>query len=259
MHHTGGEPTDDRDPEQHQDHPARARPAAAPRQARGRRRRPRRRRLGGGPSGLEPCSRPAARRGGHPRVRRGRGGRRCVCTHRRASRCSAGHRPQRRGARRPRGHDPAQDPPDARRHDRPGRPHCPRRGRRDLDRGRRGCGRARPRSARRLITGCRRRRLHARRRPLVARPQARHRRQPGDGDRGRHRVGRPRANGLGERARPVLGASRRRRLVRDRHRDRVQPVPDHRGLRRHPLVPRRGGRRGAEGVAQLDGGPARTR
>ena len=29
MHHTGGEPTDDRDPEQHQDHPARARPAAA--------------------------------------------------------------------------------------------------------------------------------------------------------------------------------------------------------------------------------------
>ena len=45
-------------------------------------------------------------------------------------------------------------------------------------------------------------------------PQARHRRQPGDGDRGRHRVGRARAHGLGERARPVLGAARRRRLVR---------------------------------------------
>ena len=40
----------------------------------------------------------------------------------------------------------------------------------------------------------------ARRRPLLARPEARHRRESGDGDRGRHRVRRPRPNGLGERA-----------------------------------------------------------
>ncbi len=143
-------------------------------------------RLGRRASGLEPRGRSASRRGRCPRVRRGRRGRRRVRPHRRASRCTAGHRPQRPDAGRPLGHDPAQDPPDARRHDRPGHPHRARRGRRDLDRGRRSCGRARPRSARRLIAGRRRRRLHARRRPLLARAQARHRRQPGDGDRGRH-------------------------------------------------------------------------
>ena len=62
-----------------------------------------------------------------------------------------------------------------------------RRGGHDLDRRRRGGCRARPCRARRLLPRRRRRRLHARRRPVVARPQARHRRQPGDGDRGRDR------------------------------------------------------------------------
>ena len=55
-----------------------------------------------------------------------------------------------------------------------------------------------------------------------------------------------------ERARPVLGAPRRRRRLRRRHRDRVRAVPDRVGLRRHPLVPGRARRRGAAGVARLD-------
>ena len=58
------------------------------------------------------------------------------------------------------------------------------------------------------------------------------------------------------RAGPVLGAARRRRLVRDRHRDRVQPLPDLAGLRRHPLVPGRPLGRDPEGVAGVDGRPA---
>ena len=59
-----------------------------------------------------------------------------------------------------------------------------------------------------------------------------------------------------QRARPLLGAPRRRRLLRDRDLDRVQPLPDCRGLRRDPLVPGRAGRGDPEGVARLDDRPA---
>ena len=48
-------------------------------------------------------------------------------------------------------------------------------------------------------------------------------------------------------------ASRRRRRLRHRDCDRVQPLPAGAGLRRHPLVPGRPGGRDPEGVARLDG------
>ena len=140
---------------------------------------------------------------------------------------------------------------DPRGADRPGRR------RRALDRRRRGCGRAWPRRACRLLPGCRRRRLHARRRALVALPQVRDRREPGHGDRGRHGLGRLLPHRPRQRARPLLGAPRRRRLLRDRDRDRVQPLPDRGGLCGHPLVPGRACRGDPEGVARLDRRPAR--
>ena len=209
--------------------------------------------MGRGAPRLEPHRRPAARRSRPARVGGGRRRDGRVREGARAPRRTAGHWPRRRRDRRHVRHDPAQDRAHARRHDRPRTPDRARRGGRDLDRGRRGGGPARPRRARRLLARRRRRRLHARRRPLLARPQPRHRRQPGDGDRGRHGLRRRRPHRLGERARSLLGAPRRRRLLRDRDRDRVQPLPDLGGLRRHPLVSGRPRSRDPEGMARLDG------
>ncbi len=213
--------------------------------------------MGSRPPGVEPRRRSAARRGGTARVGRRRDRGRGVRPPARPAGRAAGHRPQRGCARgRARGHDPAEDAAHARRHDRPGGTDRASRGRRDLARGRGGRRRARSRGARRLLARCRRRRLHARRRPLVARPQARHRCQPGD--RGRARDGgRPAGTRRSRhRARPVLGGPWWRRRLRGRHGDRVQPVPDHGGLRGHPLVPGRASGRGSERLALLDGRPA---
>ena len=58
--------------------------------------------------------------------------------------------------------------------------------------------------------------------------------RPRDRDRPRRRPPRPLRRA--HRARPVLGAARRRRLVRRRHRDRARAVRDPRGLRGHARV-----------------------
>ena len=119
-------------------------------------------------------------------------------------------------------HDPRQAPPPARRHGRRRAPGRTRRSRSDLDRRGRSRGCTRPGGARRLVARCRRRGLHARRRALVARAQARARREPRhrgrDRDRGRHAApDRP-----GERSRPLLGDSRRRRQPGHRYGARVR-------------------------------------
>ena len=166
---------------------------------------------------------------------------------------AAGHRSQRTRARRSRRHGAPEDATHARRRHRPRVAHRARRGRRDLDRRGEGGGRARPGGARRLLAGRRRRRLHARRRALVARAQARDRREPGDCDRARDRRRRVPPCRPRERAGPVLGPPRGRRRVRRRDRDRVQPLPDHRGLRGPSLLPGRARRRSAARMARLDG------
>ena len=99
---------------------------------------------------------------------------------------AAGHRPQRRGDRLARGHDPRLHAAHARRRDRRRGADRARAGRHAVARGHRGGDAARPVPALGLLAGRRRRRLHARRRPELARPQARPRRQQRDRDRARH-------------------------------------------------------------------------
>ena len=79
-------------------------------------------------------------------------------------------------------------------------------------------------------------RLLPRRRHQLARPQARPRRQqrPGDRDRHRRRPSAPRRRR--QRPGPVLGAARRRRQLRRRHRDGDRPPPHARAVRRRDVV-----------------------
>ena len=99
--------------------------------------------------------------------------------------------------------------------------------------GRRRRGRpARPDRPARLLAQRRRRRLLARRRHGLARPQPRPADQQPDRDRARHRRRRDRPHRRGQRRRAVLGAARRRRQLRRRHRARVPALPGERDLRR---------------------------
>ena len=79
------------------------------------------------------------------------------------------------------------------------------------------------------------------------------------GDRGRHRRRAPRAHRPPHRARAVLGAARRRRLVRRGDRDRVRARPADARLRRHDAVAVGARPRGAARLARVDGDGARER
>ena len=105
----------------------------------------------------------------------------------------------------------------------------------------------------------RRGRLHARRRRQLARPQARPGGEQRHGDRDRHRRRRAAPRDRRRGRRPVLGAARRRRELRRRHRDGVLPAADHGGLRGHAVLPDRARRRGPRGVAALERHGRRTR
>ena len=117
--------------------------------------------------------------------------------------------------------------------------------------------RSRARRAARLHAGRQRRRLLARRRRRLVCPKARAVHQQRHGDRARHRrrpapPRRPR-----QRAGPVLGAARRRRQLRHRHRARGAALLDPGDLRRRPLLPLGAFGRGAARVARVDGRHAR--
>ena len=98
--------------------------------------------------------------------------------------------------------------------------------------------------------------LHARRRARLDQPPVRARRQQRARHRGRDRRRRARAGGPRERARPVLGAARRRRQLRRGDRDRVLALPADRGLRRNDRLAGRPRRRGDPGVCRVDARPA---
>ena len=216
--------------------------------------------LGRGAPRLEPGRRPAARRGRLRRERRRR--RRDGRASPPATGCGSPARAPATAPRagRPRGHDPDQDraacagsrstPTRARRGS---RPVC-------SPRARRGRPGARALLDAGLLARRRRDRLHARRRPQLAGPQARLRLQQGAGDRAGHRRRRAAHGRRRQRAGPLLGAARRRRRLRDRHRAPGRAAADRRGLRRRPALPGRGRRRGRARLPRLGrrGRPTRS-
>ena len=155
----------------------------------------------------------------------------------------SGNRPWRRRPRPAGGGDPAQDRADAERRDRPGRTDGTGGGRRPGRRAERGRRRTGPQLDARLFPGRRRHRLHAWRRAQLARPPLRLRLQPRAHDRVDHGRRRGAHGRHRERPRSLLGAARRRRRLRDRHRAASEPDPDRRDLRGRPRLPRRAGSR----------------
>ena len=117
--------------------------------------------------------------------------------------------------------------------------------------------RARPRRALGLVARRRRRRLLARRRHGLARPQARPGRQQRHRDRDRHRRRPPRPRRRAPARRPVLGAARRRRELRRRHRDGVPALRARVDRRRRDALAGRAGPRGPPRVERVDEDRAR--
>ena len=200
---------------------------------------------------MEPDRGSAPGRGRGGRVRRGHRGDRPLRRRRRVRRHRSGHGPRRRGAREPAGRrDPDQDARDARRRDRSGNAHRPRPGRRAVDGRDRPCPRARPGRSGRILARRGRGRLHPRRRAQLAQPQLRGGREQRHGDRGGDRRRPDHPHRRGQRSGAVLGAARRRRQLRHRHRDRVHPLPGAGGLRRRHVLADRAGCGSAARVAR---------
>ncbi len=227
---------------------------------RGTRRHPGRRRLGRGADGLEPGRRPATRSRSSSR----QGAEDVAATVRfAAEQRPQGQRRRERGTAPPRlarpgGDDPDQDGADAGHRRRPRGEDRPGRGRRAsaLELGE-AAQPARALLDAGLLPRRRRDRLHARRRAELAGPQARLRLQPRAGDRAGHRRRGAAHRRRRERRRPLLGAARRGRWLRDRHRAAPRPAADRRDLRRGAALPRGGRRRRRSHLPRLGGRGAR--
>ncbi len=119
--------------------------------------------------------------------------------------------------------------------------------------------RARAGRAPRLVARRRHRRLLAGRRHGLARPQVRPPGEQRHGDRARHGRRARGARRRRARARSLLGASRRQRQLRRRHRDRVRRLPGRGALRGRDVLPLRASRRGPPRLERARPRRCRTR